>query len=118
MSYLPVPPSSEYGLEMDDIAQLVVFATRLTGSWVLAVEYDDGAEPYIRLMAPWNESCSSAFLIERQAGFVVVTDRLSSLRDDIITTHPGMDDATETIRHIVLGTLTSCRGADDLGVTT
>jgi hypothetical protein len=114
VSHLPAFPLLEYGIGMDDAAQLAVFTTTLAGSWVMAVEYGDDTEPYARLMAPWHEPCSSAFLVERQAGLAVVTDRLSNPREDIVTTHLGMDDAIKTIRRTILGALTACRGTNDL----
>lgn len=114
MSYLPAFPALEYGIGMDDAAQLAVFTMTLAGSWVMAVEYGDDTEAYARFMAPWHEPCASAFLVERQAGLAVVTDRLSNSREDIVTTHLSMDDAIKTIRRTILGALTACPGTNDL----
>lgn len=113
VSYLPASPSLEYGIGMDDAEQIAVFATTLAGNWVMTVEYGDDTEPYARLIAPWHEPCSSAFLVERQAGLVVVTDCLSNPQEDIVKTHLGMDDAIKTIRRTILGALTACRGTNE-----
>lgn len=104
MSYFPPHASAEYGLSRQDFLDLTVLATTLGPDWTVIIECGDGADAYARLVAPWNGPCASAFLIEREADAVTVTNRLSNLTDDVVTAHPGMDEAIDIIRQTI-GTL-------------
>ena len=104
MSYFPPHASAEYGLSRQDFLDLTVLATTLGADWTVIIECGDGADSYARLAAPWNGPCASAFLIEREADAVTVTDRLSNMTDDVVTAHPGMGEAIDTIRRTI-GTL-------------
>jgi hypothetical protein len=103
MSYFPPHSSAEYGLSNQDFLDLAGLAMTLGPNWTVIIEYGDGVEAYARLMAPWSDTCASAFLIERQAGAVTVTDRLSRANDDLIATHPEMEAALSAIRQAILG---------------
>lgn len=103
MTYFPPHSPAEYGLSRQDFLDLTVLAATLGADWTAVNECGDGTESYARFMAPWNGPWASAFLIEREADTVTVTDRLSNMSDDVVTTYRGMDEAIEAIRRTIFG---------------
>jgi hypothetical protein len=91
------------GLTQSDIAALQQGCAKLPGKWRVDLEREDDECLYARITAPWIHDLSSSFLVDRVGEVVVLTDRVSSLTDDLASWHPTVGDALEAIQNIVFG---------------
>ena len=91
------------GLTRSDIVALQQGCAKLPGNWRVDLEREDDECLYARISAPWSHDLASSFLVDRVGDVVVLTDRVSSLTDDLATWHPTVGDALEAIQHIVFG---------------
>lgn len=96
-------PPRDCGLTQSDILALQQGCAKLPGNWRVDLEREEDECLYARITAPWIHDLSSSFLVDRVGEVVVLTDRVSSLTDDIATWHPTVDEALEAIQNIVFG---------------
>lgn len=91
------------GLAQSDIVALQQGCAKLPGKWRVDLEREEDECLYARITAPWIHDLSSSFLVDRVGEVVVLTDRVSSLTDDLASWHPTVGDALEAIQNIVFG---------------
>ena len=92
-----------YGLSDEDCEQITTRSRRLPGRWTVRLEVIEDGLVFARLIAPWVDMETSAFLLERELNQIVLTDRLSSGIHDSISRHETIADALDTARTVLRG---------------
>jgi hypothetical protein len=92
-----------YGLSDEDCEQITTRSRRLPGRWTVRLEVMEDGLVFARLIAPWVDMETSAFLLERELNQIVLTDRLSSGIHDSVSRHETIADALDTARTVLRG---------------
>ncbi len=78
----------------------------IAGTWCLDFEESPDGDLYARLVPPWSDGGTSAFLPEHQDHLIVLTDRLSSETQDVVCTFPTVTEALESALATAFGNMT------------
>src|SRR6476646_10610603 len=97
------PSFTEDSLTDSDQAEVIAVAEMMPGSWF--VQFDEGSygEAFARVLPSWSDGLTSAFLLERHHGRVVLTDRLSDPIKDLVSKHDSLSEAMSVVVATVLG---------------
>lgn len=98
-----ISPSFYSGLSPDECRTIAEAGRRLPGEWTVLFEQIEDGAVFARLLAPWSDDQISAFLIERNEGRVILTDRLSCDVADAFTHHLDVAEAIEAAEDIIFG---------------
>lgn len=86
-----------YGLSAGDRALMDAFARALPPGWELVLEAGEPDETYARLVSPYCDPSLSAFLVEREAGVLILTDRLSDPYREELRSYASLPEALAEI---------------------
>lgn len=96
------PSIAEDGLSEFDRAEVTAATRLLPGQWCEQFNESPSGGSYARLDRTGAGGRMPAFLLRRQDGFVVLTDRVSDPSLNIVTQHHGMTKAMWAVFAVVL----------------
>ncbi len=90
-----------FSLNDGDLSVIRNALPQLHGRWSLVTEFGDEGELYGRLLPAWGNSRYSAFLLEREDQFVILTDNLSELDRCAVSSYPNAAVAMAAVQRLV-----------------
>ena len=89
------------GLTADEQMNVKAVTRLLPRGWHIALETTDSHETYARVIPPWNTNFS-AFLIDREAHGVILTDNISDDAHPVISVVFDIHDAIDYVAAVVV----------------
>jgi hypothetical protein len=93
---------SDRGLTAPEQRRLKIAEPSLPTGWCIALDENELHEVYARVLPPWNTELS-AFLIDREAREIILTDNISADTRPVISVLGNVQDAIDRVAAVIFG---------------